>query len=58
MSEFDDIRKITPALIAVAAGGSVSDLRTTVGLNWSDGQAAFEKARDMTKSFHSAGQKK
>jgi uncharacterized protein with GYD domain len=58
ISEFDDIRKITPALIAVAAGGSVSDLRTTVALGWADGQAAFEKARDLAKSFRSAGVKK
>jgi uncharacterized protein with GYD domain len=56
--EFDDIRAVTPALIAVAAGGAVSGLRTTVALNWSDGKTAFEKARDMGKSFRSAGRKK
>jgi uncharacterized protein with GYD domain len=58
ISEFDDIRKVTPALIAAAAGGSVSSLRTTVGLNWTEGKAAFEHARDMGKSFRSAGRKK
>ena len=58
ISEFDDIRQVTPALIAVAAGGSVAGLRTTVGLNWTDGKAAFEKTRDLGKSFRSAGRKK
>ena len=49
---------VTPALIAVAAGGSVAGLRTTVALNWTDGKAAFEKARYMGKAFRSAGRKK
>jgi uncharacterized protein with GYD domain len=55
ISEFDDIRKITPALIAAAAGGSVSGLKTTVGLNWKDGKDAFAKAHDLAHSFRSAG---
>jgi uncharacterized protein with GYD domain len=58
ISEFDDIRRITPALIAVAAGGSVDGLKTTVGLNWSEGRGAFEEARTLGDSFRSAGRKK
>jgi len=58
ISEFEDIRKLTPALIAAAAGGALSDMRTTVALGWTDGQAAFQKARDLAKSFRPAGQKK
>ena len=58
LSEFEDIRQVTPMLIAVAAGGSVTGLKTTVGLNWSDGKAAFEQTRELGRSFRSAGRKK
>ena len=55
ITEFDDIGAITPALIAVAAGGSVSHVRTTVGMNWDEGREAFESAGKLVKSFRSAG---
>lgn len=58
ITEFDDIKQVTPALIAVAAGGSVTNLKTTVGLNWADGKAAFEQTKDLGKTFRSAGRKK
>jgi uncharacterized protein with GYD domain len=58
ISEFDDIRQVTPALIVAAAGGAVTGLRTTVGLNWSDGKAAFEQATTLGKSFRPAGRRK
>lgn len=58
ISEFDDPQAATPALIAAAAGGSLTDVKTTVGMPWSDGRAAFEKAGKLAKSFRSAGHKK
>ena len=58
IAEFDDIGAITPALIAAAAGGSIEGIRTTVGMQWSDGRAAFEKAAKLAKGFRSAGRKK
>jgi uncharacterized protein with GYD domain len=58
ISEFDDIRKVTPALIVAAAGGSIAGLRTTVGLNWSDGETAFRQVAGLGKSFRSAGRPK
>ena len=58
ISEFDDVGSVTPALIAAAAGGSLSDFRTTVGMRWEEGRKAFDKAGKLAKSFRSAGQKK
>ena len=58
ISEFDDPQAATPALIAAAAGGSLEGVRTTIGMQWSDGRAAFEKTAKLAKSFRSAGQKK
>jgi len=58
ISEFDDINAITPALIAAAAGGSLTDVRTTVGMKWSDGQEAFENAGVLAAKFRSAGTRK
>ena len=58
ISEFDDLNAVTPALIAAAAGGSLTDVRTTIGMKWSDGRDAFEKAQPLAASFKSAGRKK
>ncbi len=58
ISEFDDIAAITPALIAAAAGGSLSGMKTTVAMEWSAGKEAFGKAGKLAKGFRSAGRKK
>jgi uncharacterized protein with GYD domain len=58
ISEGDDINMVTPALIAAAAGGSLEGMKTTVGMQWSDARAAFQKAAKLAKGFKSAGQKK
>jgi uncharacterized protein with GYD domain len=58
ISEFDDVAAVTPMLIAAAAGGSLEGMKTTVGMQWSDGRAAFQKAAKLGKSFRSAGHKK
>lgn len=46
----------TSALVA-AAGGGVTDLKTTLAMSTSDMKAAFEKAGTVAKSFRSAGAK-
>lgn len=58
ISEFDDLRSVTPALIAAAAGGSLSSMQTTAAMSWSDGREAFAAASKLAKSFKSAGRKK
>ena len=58
ISEFDDPKALTSALIAAAAGGSIAALKTTVGLQWSDAKAAFGDAGELAMSFRSAGKKK
>lgn len=58
VSEFDDPGAVTAALITAAAGGSLADTTTTVGMQWSDAKAAFQKSAKLAKSFRSAGQKK
>jgi uncharacterized protein with GYD domain len=42
-------------LITAAAGGSVTDLKTTVGMTLSEAMKAFEAAKETGKSFRSAG---
>jgi uncharacterized protein with GYD domain len=58
ISEFADVAAVTPALIAAAAGGSLAEMRTTVGMTWADARVAFEKAEPLAASFKSAGKKK
>lgn len=58
ISEFDDPKPLTSALIAAAAGGALAGTKTTVGMNWSDARAAFNGAGKLAKSFRSAGKKK
>ena len=56
--EFANPLEATPALIAAAAGGALTDMRTTVGMQWSDARAAFEASGKLAKGFRSAGTKK
>ena len=41
--------------IVGAAGGSISDLKTTVAMTSKEAMAAFKTAGDLAKSFKSAG---
>jgi hypothetical protein len=43
-------------LLAVAAGGSVTDLRTTVAMTPAQAKQAFTKAGELAGTFKSAGQ--
>jgi uncharacterized protein with GYD domain len=56
--EFDSLQSFTPAAIAAAAGGSITDMRTTVAMSWSDGREAFGAAAKLAKGFRSAGARK
>ena len=42
--------------LAAAAGGSVTDLRTTVAMTPAEAMQAFKKAGELAGSFKSAGQ--
>ena len=56
--EFDDVASVTPALIAAAAGGSLTDMRTTVGMPWSEARKAFAASAKLARGFRSAGARK
>src|SRR5438067_13263155 len=43
------------AVLAAAAGGSLSDITTTVALTASDTTKAFQRAGELTLKFRSAG---
>ena len=43
------------AVLAAAAGGSLSDITTTVALTASDTAKAFQRAGELTLKFISAG---
>ncbi len=51
-----DLASMGSALIVAAAGGGVSDLKTTVAMTGADAVSAFEKAGSMAAAFRSAGQ--
>jgi uncharacterized protein with GYD domain len=53
--EFDSPQKMTPAVIAAAAGGSLTDMKTTVGMTWDDAKAAFAASEKLAEGFRSAG---
>jgi uncharacterized protein with GYD domain len=47
--------QMAAALIAVAGGGGITDLRTTVALTAAEAQGAFAAAGDLARAFRSAG---
>src|SRR5829696_10457668 len=47
---------ISAAVLTAAAGGSVTDLRTTVAMTPAQAKQAFTKAGELAGSFKSAGQ--
>ncbi len=56
--DYPSVQAVTPALIAAAAGGSITDMRTTIAMSWSDARDAFAASGKLTKGFRSAGTKK
>jgi len=55
IAEAPDERTLVSAVLAAAAGGSLSDITTTVALSAEDTVKAFGQAGELSKRFRSAG---
>jgi uncharacterized protein with GYD domain len=55
IGEFPDEKAAASAILAAAAGGSLSDIETTVAMTAKDAHATFETAGKAAKDFRSAG---
>jgi uncharacterized protein with GYD domain len=56
IAEAPDEQAISAAVLTAAAGGSVTDLRTTVAMTPAQAKQAFARAGKLAGSFRSAGQ--
>jgi uncharacterized protein with GYD domain len=54
--EAPDARTVAAAVITAAAGGGVTDIKTTLAMNGAEAMQAFQSAGNLAKSFRSAGQ--
>jgi uncharacterized protein with GYD domain len=57
IGEFPDEKAAASAVLAAAAGGSLSEVETTVAMTAKDAQATFKSAGKAAKDFRSAGRK-
>ena len=55
IGEFPDEKAAASAVLAAAAGGSLSEIETTVAMTAKDAAATFESAGKVAKAFRSAG---
>jgi uncharacterized protein with GYD domain len=55
IGEFPDNKAAASAILAAAAGGSLSDIETTPAMTAKDAHATFESAARAAKVFRSAG---
>ena len=55
IGEFPDEKAAASAVLAAAAGGSLSEIETTVAMTAKDAAATFESAGKAARSFRSAG---
>lgn len=55
IGEFPDEKAAASAILAAAAGGSLSDIETTVAMTAKQAHATFETASKVAKDFRSAG---
>ena len=55
IAEAPDERTLVSTVLAAAAGGSLSDITTTVALSAQDTVKAFGQAGELAKNFRSAG---
>ncbi|MFZ1104553.1 MAG: GYD domain-containing protein [Hyphomicrobiaceae bacterium] len=55
IGEFPDPKAAASAVLAAAAGGSLSDIETTVAMTAQEAAATFEAAGKVAQSFRSAG---
>jgi uncharacterized protein with GYD domain len=54
--EAPDAQTVSAAVIAAAAGGSVTDMKTNLAMTGAEAMQAFRSAGDLAKNFRSAGQ--
>ena len=55
IAEFPNEKAAASAILAAAAGGSLSDIETTVAMTAKEAHATFEAASKAAKEFRSAG---
>jgi uncharacterized protein with GYD domain len=55
IGEFPNEKAAASAILAAAAGGSLSDIETTVAMTAKEATATFESAGKAAKEFRSAG---
>lgn len=55
IGEFPDERTAASAVLAAAAGGSLSEIETTVAMTAKDAAATFDAAGKAARGFRSAG---
>jgi uncharacterized protein with GYD domain len=55
IGEFPNEKMAATAILAAAAGGSLSDIETSVAMTAKDAAATFEAAGNAARSFRSAG---
>jgi uncharacterized protein with GYD domain len=55
IGEFPDEKAASSAILAAAAGGSLSDIETAIAMTATDARATFEAAGRVAKDFRSAG---
>ena len=55
IGEFPNEKAAASAVLAAAAGGSLSDIETTIAMTAKDAHATFEAAGRAAKDFRSAG---
>jgi uncharacterized protein with GYD domain len=55
IGEFPNEKAAASAILAAAAGGSLSDVETTVAMTAKEAAATFEAAGNVAKGFRSAG---
>jgi uncharacterized protein with GYD domain len=55
IGEFPNEKAAASAILAAAAGGSLSNLETTVGMSAQEAAATFQAAGKAAKDFRSAG---
>jgi len=55
IGEFPNDKAASSAILAAAAGGSLSDIETTVAMTAEDARATFQAAGKAANTFRSAG---
>lgn len=56
IAEMPNEKAMAAVVLAVAGGGGVTDVRTTLALTAAEAKGAFGMASDLARSFRTAGQ--